>query len=262
MEMEFESWQHPPSTKQKRGYASKFRLSCDSCSKSKVRCNHERPSCQRCHQAGIRCVYSVSRRTGKPPKSARSNEGEATPIQKALGTAGSSISVAVQTESSTPATMPPPTAPAATTNPLHRSSESTLDVFFNYDMPDVGVSSHFLSEDLRFDDISNNHDDLSQLVQAHGFSEQMINDEMGLWNLNSTGHTPVNGANEGPTERLTCHSIPPPSEKTEQINESAPCMQLTSSTLQSLSMPFSCCTTVPSVVPPIITIDRVLDTGL
>lgn len=261
MEMEFEAWQQPASTKQKIGYASKFRLSCDSCSKSKVRCNHERPSCQRCRQSGIRCVYSVSRRTGKPPKSARNNEEEATHIQKALGTAASSTSVAVQTESSTPATMPPSTAPTATTNPLHRSSESTLDVFFNFDMPDVGLSSHFLSEELRFDDTSNNHDDLNQLVQAHGFSEQIINDELGLWNLNSTAHTPVNGVDERSNENLTCHSILPPSEKTDQIKESAPCMQLTSSTLQSLSMPFSFCTTVPSVVPPIITIDRVLDTG-
>ncbi|OJJ08318.1 hypothetical protein ASPVEDRAFT_878818 [Aspergillus versicolor CBS 583.65] len=261
MEMEFESWQHPPSTKQKRGYASKFRLSCDSCSKSKVRCNHERPSCQRCHQAGIRCVYSVSRRTGKPPKSARNNEDEVGVVQKRPDPVARSISVAVQTESSTPATMAPATAPTASTNPLHRSSESTLDVFFNYDMPDVGLSSHFLSEDLRFDDVPNDHDDLDQLVQAHGFSEQMINDELGLWNLNSTAHSPLNGVNERPSERPTCHSVLPPSEKTGQINENAPCMQLTSSTLQSLSMPFRFCTTVPSVVPPIVTIDRILDTG-
>lgn len=247
MEVEFATWQQPPSTKQKKGYASKFRLSCDSCSKSKVRCNHERPSCQRCHQAGIRCVYSVSRRTGKPPKSARNNEEEA--VQNNLNAAARGISVAVQTESaaatpSLPSTMPTSTAAStAPANALHSSSESTLDVFFDYDMSDVGLN------------VSDNHDDLNQLVQAHGFGDQMINDELGLWNLDST-FTSVNGVDERPT----CHSLLPSSEKIVGMNDSAPCMQLTSSTLLSLSVPFSFCTTFPSVVPPI-TIDRVLDTG-
>ncbi|BCS21538.1 uncharacterized protein APUU_21970S [Aspergillus puulaauensis] len=246
MEVEFATWQQPPSTKQNKGYASKFRLSCDGCSKSKVRCNHERPSCQRCHQAGIRCVYSVSRRTGKPPKSASNNEEEAVQAR--------SISVAVQTETSPslPSTMPPSTEPTASTNLLHRSSDSTLDGFLNYDMTDVEpLSSHFLSDELGLNNVSNNHDDLNQLVQAHGFSEQMINDELGLWSLDSA----VNRVNERPG----CHSILPLSEKTAAINDSAPCIQLTSSTLHSLSVPFSFCTTFPSVVAPI-TIDRVLNT--
>ncbi|KAH7048230.1 hypothetical protein B0J12DRAFT_740966 [Macrophomina phaseolina] len=45
---------------------SKIRLSCDSCQRCKIRCGQERPTCRRCLKYGITCVYSPSRRAGRP----------------------------------------------------------------------------------------------------------------------------------------------------------------------------------------------------
>lgn len=42
-----------------------FRASCDSCAKSKVRCGKEQPRCQRCIYQGVHCVYSPSQRSRK-----------------------------------------------------------------------------------------------------------------------------------------------------------------------------------------------------
>ncbi|PSN67007.1 hypothetical protein BS50DRAFT_588042 [Corynespora cassiicola Philippines] len=46
--------------------APKVRQSCDTCQASKIRCGQERPSCRRCVKYSIDCVYSVSRRAGRP----------------------------------------------------------------------------------------------------------------------------------------------------------------------------------------------------
>ncbi|KAL4789096.1 aflatoxin regulatory protein-domain-containing protein [Aspergillus venezuelensis] len=43
----------------------KLRESCISCSRSKVRCNREKPTCGRCVRRGLPCEYTVSRRTGR-----------------------------------------------------------------------------------------------------------------------------------------------------------------------------------------------------
>ncbi|KIX96237.1 uncharacterized protein Z520_08015 [Fonsecaea multimorphosa CBS 102226] len=44
----------------------KLRLSCDNCHAAKVKCTKERPLCSRCANSGASCVYSKSRRAGKP----------------------------------------------------------------------------------------------------------------------------------------------------------------------------------------------------
>ncbi|KAH7044062.1 hypothetical protein B0J12DRAFT_578216 [Macrophomina phaseolina] len=44
----------------------KFRLACDTCQRSKIRCDQERPACRRCVKKGIECVYSPARRAGRP----------------------------------------------------------------------------------------------------------------------------------------------------------------------------------------------------
>lgn len=47
--------------------APKYRASCDSCHEAKVRCSQTRPSCARCSKGPKRrCVYGVSKRSGKP----------------------------------------------------------------------------------------------------------------------------------------------------------------------------------------------------
>ncbi|KAF1935310.1 hypothetical protein EJ02DRAFT_460493 [Clathrospora elynae] len=45
---------------------TKYRLACDSCQHSKIRCGQERPKCRRCAKKGIECVYSPARRAGRP----------------------------------------------------------------------------------------------------------------------------------------------------------------------------------------------------
>jgi hypothetical protein len=45
---------------------TKYRLACDSCQHSKIRCDQERPKCRRCAKKGIDCVYSPARRAGRP----------------------------------------------------------------------------------------------------------------------------------------------------------------------------------------------------
>ncbi|GME51528.1 hypothetical protein G6011_10030 [Neofusicoccum parvum] len=44
----------------------KYRLACDRCQRSKIRCDQERPACRRCTHKGMECVYSPARRAGRP----------------------------------------------------------------------------------------------------------------------------------------------------------------------------------------------------
>lgn len=46
----------------------KVRSTCNACQQAKIRCSHEKPSCRRCQKHNIDCVYSVSRRLGRPAK--------------------------------------------------------------------------------------------------------------------------------------------------------------------------------------------------
>ena len=45
------------------GRTAKFRVSCDGCNESKVRCSQTKPQCRRCARQGIACVYGLSRRS-------------------------------------------------------------------------------------------------------------------------------------------------------------------------------------------------------
>ena len=46
----------------------KVRSTCNACQQAKIRCSHEKPSCRRCLKHNIDCIYSVSRRLGRPAK--------------------------------------------------------------------------------------------------------------------------------------------------------------------------------------------------
>lgn len=46
----------------------KVRSTCNACQQAKIRCSHEKPSCRRCQKHRIDCIYSVSRRLGRPAK--------------------------------------------------------------------------------------------------------------------------------------------------------------------------------------------------
>ncbi|PWY72140.1 hypothetical protein BO94DRAFT_476006, partial [Aspergillus sclerotioniger CBS 115572] len=46
----------------------KVRSTCNACQQAKIRCSHEKPSCRRCQKHNLSCVYSMSRRLGRPAK--------------------------------------------------------------------------------------------------------------------------------------------------------------------------------------------------
>jgi hypothetical protein len=46
----------------------KVRSTCNACQQAKIRCSHEKPSCRRCLKHNIECIYSMSRRLGRPAK--------------------------------------------------------------------------------------------------------------------------------------------------------------------------------------------------
>jgi len=58
----------PGSRRSKAAGSLKYRSSCDACQNAKVKCGQEKVSCQRCVAHGIECVYSRSRRMGRPRK--------------------------------------------------------------------------------------------------------------------------------------------------------------------------------------------------
>ena len=47
---------------------ARYRLSCDSCLESKVRCNQKKPKCDRCIKKNLDCSYTPFRRLGRPKK--------------------------------------------------------------------------------------------------------------------------------------------------------------------------------------------------
>ena len=53
---------------QRKPRQPKLRSSCDECGSSKLKCDRGQPECGRCLSLGLVCVYSVSRKMGKPPR--------------------------------------------------------------------------------------------------------------------------------------------------------------------------------------------------
>ncbi|KAJ5081086.1 hypothetical protein N7456_013324 [Penicillium angulare] len=64
----------------------KVRSTCNACQQAKIRCSHEKPSCRRCQKHNLDCIYSVSRRLGRPAKKRESRvgleESDSSPIPK------------------------------------------------------------------------------------------------------------------------------------------------------------------------------------
>ena len=82
----------------------KYRASCDSCHEAKVRCSQTRPSCFRCSKGPKRrCVYGVSKRSGKSKKTEGRTENGS--ISRSPATPASTTGV--QMPSSSSSTMDP-----------------------------------------------------------------------------------------------------------------------------------------------------------
>nr|ANF07281.1 C6 transcription factor [Paecilomyces fulvus] len=67
------------------GKSLKVRSTCNACQQAKIRCSHDKPSCRRCLKQNITCVYSISRRLGRPsrkvPKKANEEDTSHIPNQ-------------------------------------------------------------------------------------------------------------------------------------------------------------------------------------
>jgi Fungal Zn(2)-Cys(6) binuclear cluster domain len=48
------------------GRGLRYRTSCDNCQAAKIKCGQDKPSCRRCSLQALDCVYSLSRRMGRP----------------------------------------------------------------------------------------------------------------------------------------------------------------------------------------------------
>lgn len=46
--------------------AERLKITCDTCSASKIKCEKQRPQCSRCNKLGYQCFYSPARRKGRP----------------------------------------------------------------------------------------------------------------------------------------------------------------------------------------------------
>ena len=62
-----------------RPKASRYRNSCDACQAAKIKCGQQKPECHRCTAQEIQCVYSLSRRMGRPRQPARTANQPAPP---------------------------------------------------------------------------------------------------------------------------------------------------------------------------------------
>nr|QTE76008.1 ScyR8 [Scytalidium album] len=121
----------------------KLRSTCDACQDAKTRCSHDNPRCRRCETRNIKCVYSISRRMGRPRRLKTNESDPKQPKNKSnnvsrameLGVATSSIinpeaGATVQVTAITEATTRPTFQNSMTTPSWNEAgSMSGIDVF-------------------------------------------------------------------------------------------------------------------------------------
>ncbi|KAK0631164.1 hypothetical protein B0T17DRAFT_507579 [Bombardia bombarda] len=61
----------PPPPRRPRNATPRLRSSCNSCGSAKVKCDQGQPQCGRCTNLGLKCIYGMSRKFGRPPKRTR-----------------------------------------------------------------------------------------------------------------------------------------------------------------------------------------------
>ena len=260
------------------GRTPKVRASCDHCSNAKVRCDQDRPSCQRCLYVNIPCNYSASRRMGKPSTSARNGNNKSKTTTSArrnskedsYSTNNDSYSTNTNSESGD--------SPKNTTQQL---PDTGLDSYgqdfdgqdFDYAASQPWDHANFMSDlsgSLNFASFSNPQANNPRLAQPQLATSQLQatlpNSEQLNFaapfqnNANPNSNCIRVGAGQSafqqPSSDLTSSNTI--SDQTRSItHQSISCVELTSSTLQSLSLPSSMCTS-PSQPIPLHTVEQVL----
>lgn len=138
----------------------KYRLACDSCQQSKIRCDQKRPKCRRCAKKGTDCVYSPARRAGRPrtrnnskPSQSTENSAPASLKGNPAPTAESDVTisasfwmapVAPHSMMSNTSTIPSmtPTIQGPGSDNVDFSPSQLLDDGFLHGLPDL-TSSHY-----------------------------------------------------------------------------------------------------------------------
>ena len=262
----------------------KLRSSCDECSNSKVRCDQGRPSCQRCLYGRVHCNYSVSRRMGKPLSSAKNDQPRTT---------GASTSMTAT------ASQQPRQIPNASSDHVSRSDgghSNTTD-----QNPSHRTGPGIYSQDYDFTGLAFMMPDLNNVpgdpnsIQFLSASEEMMPDDpMNFINLpdDSTENVCLNKPNQPTAQDPEVPDGPPPfrnkaipgnrrnafqpdtspqtqessssnnyDESDQQHQKNASCVQLTSVTLRSLSLPSTYCKNAATSSPfPFDTIDQAFAT--
>ena len=278
--METDAPQEPPNppsaaqnsrARQGSGRTPKLRASCDNCSNAKVRCDQDRPACQRCLYVNIQCNYSASRRMGKPPVSAKSgNEKSKATTSARRNSKADAYSADTTSECSE--------SPKNTTQPLPDTRLNSYGQDFDYAaasqpwneadfMPDrSGAQGSFitdlLDDSLSFNNFSNPQANASNLTQPQMATAQM---QPNLSTSDQLSFSAPFQNNAGPSSSCirvgasqSAFQMPPDllassntiSDQHHSItHQSTSCLDLASSTLHSLSMPSSLCTSSATAIP-------------
>lgn len=79
---------------------TRYRLACDRCQHSKIRCDQERPNCRRCAKRGMECIYNPARRAGRPRT--RNTNKSSTKIRKSASSGLNKHSIPITEQSDVP----------------------------------------------------------------------------------------------------------------------------------------------------------------
>ncbi|KAL2060505.1 hypothetical protein VTL71DRAFT_9536 [Oculimacula yallundae] len=110
----------------------RFRNSCDACTEAKLKCNQAKPSCRRCSHRGETCVYSQTRRVGRPPKLADQRQTIAAQVQVHGHDRTSSSALARFPHEESIVSNPIVTPPLSAANEQRRpSSSASLDMYLH-----------------------------------------------------------------------------------------------------------------------------------
>ena len=270
----------------------KLRSSCDECSNSKVRCDQGRPSCQRCLYGRVHCNYSVSRRMGKPLSSAKSDQPRTT---------GTSTSITA-TASQQPRQIPNASSDHISQSDGGHSNTTDQNPSHRTGPGIYGQDYDFTSLAFMMPDLNNVPGDPNSMQFLSASEELMPDDPMNFINLpdDSTENICLNKPNQlsaqdpevpdGPTpfgnkaipgkggmqianRRNAFQSDASPQtqessssnnndDSDQQRQKNTSCVQLTSVTLRSLSLPSIYCKNAATSSPfPFDTIDQAFATS-
>ncbi len=120
---------------------STLRQTCDSCSEAKVKCDKGNPRCGRCDRLSYECIYSPTRRIGRPrPRSPRSQDGGGNGGRPARDAGAVSDEANVASEANEDSTVPamaPAPAPPSSAPPVEQTPTARhLNLNLNEPLPD------------------------------------------------------------------------------------------------------------------------------